>query len=375
MQTKNNSGRLAEKGKALSIRAALLFSAGLLMSHAAVAADNQAIIDLARQEARSGTFEIMVSSPKAERAQRAIMDAFQKRFDIKVNWNWTPLTSTVSAPRVHQQATSGLSVPSAIGGYGYNTYEHWFAQNGLDATVNWVEDFGEMFPQIKSAAEDGVLVEYRNRMLRQWDVQYVMVYNKNLVKLEEVPKSLWELTEPKWEGRFAMANNTPPPLDILAVDVGVEKAVELAEKLVANKPRFKQGPPAVVGAISNGEVAVGVSGYTALAEAQKARGAPIEWVPLEVMPVGPLFMFMLKDAPQPNLGKLFLAWLATEGSRVQEQEEYLSLFSNPDSVTTKKIKEMMPGVKVVEVKTMEELKQSEAAAKQIMQAVANVAGK
>jgi len=131
----------------------------------------------------------------------------------------------------------------------------------------------------------------------------------------------------------------------------------------------------VVGAILNGEVAVGVSGYTALAEAQMVRGALIEWVPLEVMPVGPLFMFMLKDAPQPNLGKLFLAWLATEGSQVQEQEEYLSLFSNPDSVTTKKIREMMPDVKVVEVKSMEELKQSEAAAKQIMQAVANVAGK
>jgi iron(III) transport system substrate-binding protein len=303
------------------------------------------------------------------------MDAFQKRFDIKVEWNWTPLTSTVSAPRVHQQATSGLPVPSAIGGYGYNTYEHWFAQNGLDATVNWVDDFGTMFPQIKAAAIDGVLPEYRNRMIRQWDVQYVMVYNKNLVKPQDVPKNLWELTEPKWAGRFAMANNTPPPLDIMAVDIGVEKAVELAKNLVANKPRFKQGPPAVVGAISNGEVAVGVSGYTALAESQKAKGAPIEWTPLEVLPVGPLFMFMLKDAPQPNLGKLFLAWLATEGAEIQEKQEYLSLFSNPDSVATKKIKKLMPAVKVVEVKTAQDLRQTEVAAEQIMKVVSSVAGK
>src|SRR5690606_21520836 len=229
-----------------------------------------------------------------------------------------------------------------------------------------------MFPRIKAAAIDGVLPEYQNRMLRQWDVQYVMVYNKNLVKPNEVPTSLAELAEPKWEGRFAMANNTPPPLDILAVDMGVEKAVELAERLVANKPRFKQGPPAVVGAISNGEVAVGVSGYTALAEAQKAMGAPIEWVPLDTVPVGPLFMFMLKDAPQPNLGKLFLAWLATEGGAVQEQQEYLSLFSNPDSVTTKKIMDARPDARVVEVKSMEQLKLTELAGKQIMQAVTNV---
>ena len=131
----------------------------------------------------------------------------------------------------------------------------------------------------------------------------------------------------------------------------------------------------VVGAISNGEVALGVSGYTALAEAQKRKGAPIEWAPLATMPVGPLFMFMLKGAPQPNLGKLFLAWLATEGAEIQEKEEYLSLFHDPDSATTQRIKAMMPDVKVVEVRTEEKLRESEAAAKQIMNAVASVAGK
>lgn len=341
----------------------------------AVAADNAAIVDKAREEAGKGTFMIMVSSPKSEQAQRRIMEAFQKRFDLDLDWEWTPLTSTVSAPRVHQQATAGLPVPSAIGGYGYNTYENWFAKNGLDAKVDWVADFGEMFPKIKNASVDGVLPSYQNRLLRQWDVQYVMVYNKNLVKPEEVPKDLRELTEPKWKGRFAMANNTPPPLDILAVDIGVDEAVALTKALIANQPRFKPGPPAVVGAISNGEVAVGVSGYTALAEAQKRKGAPIAWAPMETLPVGPLFMFMLKGAPQPNLGKLFLAWLATEGAEIQEKEEYLSLFSDPDSVTTQSIKKMMPDIKVVEVKTDEQLRQSEVAAKQIMSAVAGVAGK
>jgi len=51
------------------------------------------------------------------------------------------------------------------------------------------------------------------------------------------------------------------------------------------------------------------------------------------------------------------------------------LFHDPDSATTQKIKAMMPDVKVVEVRTEEQLRQSEAAAKQIMNAVASVAGK
>ncbi|MGB6104309.1 MAG: extracellular solute-binding protein [Pusillimonas sp.] len=344
-------------------------------SASAAGKDNGQIVEKARQEAQKGTFMIMVSSPKSEAAHKKIMEAFQKRFDIKVKWEWTPLTSTVSAPRVHQQATSGLPVPSAIGGYGYNTYEHWFAKNNLDAEVDWVGDFGEMFPKIKAAAVDGVLPDYRNRMLRQWDVQYVMVYNKNLVKPEDVPRSIEELTQEKWRGRFAMANNTPPPLDILAIDTGIEEIVDLTKRLVANEPRFKPGPPAVVGAISNGEVAIGVSGYTALAEAQKRKGAPIDWVPLDIMPVGPLFDFMLKGAPQPNLGKLFLAWLVTEGAEIQEDVEFLSLYSNEDSVTTRQINSLRPDVKIVEVKTAEELELTDQAKTRIMEVVAGVAGK
>jgi len=370
---------LKSRHSLLSVAVSVCLAAGFggLAANSALAAgkDNQEIIALAKKEAAQGKFMIMVSSPKAETAHRVIMDAFQKRFGIKVDWEWTPLTSTVSAPRVHQQATSGLAVPSAIGGYGYNTYEHWFAKNNLDATVDWVGDFGEMFPKIKAAAVDGVLPSYQKRMLRQWDVQYVMVYNKNLVKPENVPRSIEDLTKPEWKGRFAMANNTPPPLDILAVDIGIDAVVDLTKRLVANSPRFKPGPPAVVGAIANGEVAVGVSGYTALAEAQKKRGAPIDWVPLDTVPVGPLFDFMLKGAPQPNLGKLFLAWLVTEGAELQEQQEYLSLYSDPDSVTTKAIRKMRPDAKLVEVRSEEQLKLSETAAKAIMGVVAGVGGR
>jgi len=354
---------------------ALMALAAATLPAMAAGTDNQAIIGQARQEAAKGKFVIMVSSPKTEAAQRVIMDAFQKRFDIKVDWEWLPLTSTVSAPRVAQQAKSGLPVPSAIGGYGYNTYENWFVKNGMDAKVDWVGEFGSMFPKIKAPAIDGVLPSYRNRMLRQWDVQYVMVYNKNLVKPNEVPASIDELTQPKWRGRFAMANNTPPPLDILAVDIGAEGVVDLTKRLVANQPRFKPGPPAVVGAIANGEVAVGVSGYTALAEAQKKRGAPIDWVPMSTLPIGPLFDFMLKDAPQPTLGKLFLAWLVTEGAELQEQAEFLSLFSNEDAASTKMIKSKRPDVKVVEVRTEEQLKLTEGVAREVMNVVADVAGK
>jgi iron(III) transport system substrate-binding protein len=240
--------------------------------------------------------------------------------------------------------------------------------------VDWVKEFSPMLPGIKTAAIDNVMPKYQGRLARQWDVQYVMVYNTKLVKRAELPKSLGQLAEPKWRGRFAMPNNTSNPLDLLALEVGADGVLDMAKKLLANQPRFKPGPPAVVGAIASGEVALGVSGYTALAEAMKEKGAPVDWVALDTLPITPLFVFMLKDAPQPTLGKLFLAWLVTEGLAVQEKEEHLSFFGNQASSTTRAIKAMAPNVKTVEVRSEKDLElvtQTDAA---VMRVVAGAAG-
>jgi iron(III) transport system substrate-binding protein len=340
----------------------------------AFGADDKALIAQAREEAGRGKFQIMVSSPKAESGQRMIMDAFQKRFDIKVDWEWMPLTAPVSAPRIAQQVTSGIKPPSAIGGYPYQTFDAWIAKNGLDMTVDWLGQFGAMFPAIRSAAVDTVLPPYHGRMLRQWDAKYVMVYNTNLVKRADVPTTFDELTSAKWRGRFAMSSNTAVPLDLLALELGPDQTLELTKKLLANRPRFKPGPPAVVGAIATGEVVVGISGYTALAEAQREKGAPIAWVPMKSLYVGPLFVFMLKDAPQPTLGKLFLAWLVTEGRQVQEAAEYLSSYADKESSTTKAIATASPNIDVVEVRNEKEYEMVDHIRREIMKIVAGASG-
>lgn len=360
---------------AFAAPAMAMLAAAVLVANSAHADDGQAIIARAREEARQGKFINMISSPKGEKAQRALMEAFQKRFDIEVDWEWLPLTSAVSAPRVVEQAKANVPVPSVIGGYSYQTFDAWIVKNGIDTTVDWVGEFSSLFPAIKTAAVDGVLPQYQNKVLRQWDVQYVMVYNTDQVKAKDAPRRLEDLADPKWRGRFAMSNNTPPPLDILALHLGLDGAIDLTKKLLANKPRFKPGPPAAVGAIAAGEVPVGVAGYTALADAQKEKGAPIAWVPLDTLPVGPLFVFMLKDAPQPNLGKLFLAWLVTEGLKIQEKEEHLSFFANRDSETTKAILAASPDIKVVQVSSDEDQKLVEKAGREIMKLIAGVAGK
>jgi iron(III) transport system substrate-binding protein len=359
----------------LNRRAVIGAAAGLFaLAGTSYAADNQALIAKAREEADNGKFIVMVSSPKGEKEQRAVMEAFQKRFNIKVDWEWLPLTSPVSGPRIAEQAKSNVRMPSAIGGYGYTPFEQWIVKNDLAMKVDWVAEFGSMFPSIKTAAVDSVLPRYRNMLIRQWDVQYVMVYNTRLVKKADLPASLDGLADPKWKGRFGMSNVNSSPLELLALGTSVDASVGLAKKLIANQPRFKAGPPAVVGAVASGETALAVCGYTALAESLKAKGAPIDWVPLDPLPVQPLFDFMLKGSPQPTLGKLFLAWLVTEGAAVQEKEEYLSSWANEQSTTTRAIKAAKPGIKIVEVKDDKDMELNLQAEKALMEVIAG-AGK
>jgi iron(III) transport system substrate-binding protein len=363
--------------KALRLVSHAVGAAALLLGipQASLAADNLPLIAKAREEAAQGKFGIMVSSPKGEKEQKVLMEAFQKRFNIKVDWEWLPLTSPVSGPRVVEQAKANVRLPSAIGGYSYAMYEGWIVKNKLDMTVDWVKDFSSMFPRIKSAAMDTVLPRYQNKLLRQWDVHYVLVYNTKQVKKADLPTSLEQLADPKWKGRFGMSNVNASPLDLVGVDIGAEKVGELTKKLVANQPRYKAGPPAVVGAVASGEIALALCGYTALAESLKAKGAPIDWVVLDTLPLQPLLDFMLKGAPQPTLGKLFLAWLVTEGASLQEKEEYLSSFADTNSVTTQAIRRMSPNVKVVEVREDKDMELNLQAEKAVMDVISGATGK
>jgi iron(III) transport system substrate-binding protein len=314
------------------------------------------VLRAARKEATEGKFVSMVSSPKGEAGQRAIMEAFQKRFNLKLDWEWLPLTSPVSGPRVVEQAKSGVRLPTVIGGYPYALYEHWIVKNNLAEPVDWVGIFGKQFPAIKRAATDTVIGPYQGRLLRQWDVAYVMVYNTSLLNPAEVPTDIEALTTPAWRGKFAMSNNSAPPLDILAVANGQDKMLALMRRLMANEPRYKPGPPAVVGAVANGEVAIAVGGYSALADALKAKGAPVDWKPMATVPLGPLFVYALRGSPQPNLGKLFLAWLVTEGAEVQDRAEFLGVVADPNSRVSKRLREMAPSAKLVEAKSPDDLK-------------------
>ncbi|MBO0350234.1 iron ABC transporter substrate-binding protein [Phormidium pseudopriestleyi FRX01] len=86
-------------------------------------------------------------------------------------------------------------------------------------------------------------------------------YNTSLVSPEEVPQSITELTDPKWEGRIGWAptnGSFQSFVTALRLSLGEEQTKEWLQGIQANNPKVYSKNTAIVEALSRGEIAVGL---------------------------------------------------------------------------------------------------------------------
>jgi iron(III) transport system substrate-binding protein len=91
----------------------------------------------------------------------------------------------------------------------------------------------------------------------------VIVYNTDLVKASEAPRSIYELTDPKWKGQVAIADprfgSTSFHVAALYAELGDEKADEFFRKLKANGVKIAPGNSIVRDMVVRGEVKMGLT--------------------------------------------------------------------------------------------------------------------
>lgn len=90
----------------------------------------------------------------------------------------------------------------------------------------------------------------------------VIMYNTTLVSADEVPQSMFELTNPKWRGKVVFANSTNGPFQaqVAAMTklVGKDRTEQWLRDLVANDTAFFGGATDLRKAVGAGEFAIGV---------------------------------------------------------------------------------------------------------------------
>ncbi len=187
--------------------------------------------------------------------------------------------------------------------------------------------------------ERGVLSDYispvaedyqewtRKDGIQLFGIEYVgLIYNKEMVDPEEVPKRYEDLTDPIWKDRIVMANPSIHPTTISWL-VGLKENVfeteeawrDFLEGLAANNPMFVASFGPTPAPIESGEKHIGISMPKYIIT--KAP-APLDWARLEQPLLGtPRAIAVTSSAPNPEEAKAFVDyWLSNEAMSILANE-------------------------------------------------------
>jgi len=243
--------------------------------------------------------------------------AFNKRFDtrMKISFAAGPDMNARAARHI-TEIKSGRKVSSDIflGSQSHQALMH--KENALEKVnysglFSWVSKEMEIFP---------------GETVLAYTSPNGIVYNKNLIPKDKAPKNYADLVDPKlsptWAGKIAI-----PPyvawLAELSLVWGTEKVKDFTRKLVAisgGRLRYSEDERVV-----SGEFPIMANFGDALSAmwSWQPKGAPLVAVP-GVTPINTDYFQLSapKNAPHPNLAKLFVAFIATrEAQNILQKHE------------------------------------------------------
>jgi iron(III) transport system substrate-binding protein len=165
-------------------------------------------------------------------------------------------------------------------------------------------------PETKFVSPD--LVDDQGYWTAYYVNPYVLGYNTNLVQKSDVPKTYEALLDPKWKGgKISIDDSAYGLLAGLERAWGKEKAVAYLKALAAQQPVVMRGNTNRVQLTMAGEYPL-VIAYAPTIQRETSKGHPMDWVPLEPVPVQVNPMMLASRAPHPNAGKLFINFLLSK---------------------------------------------------------------
>ncbi|MBI4525656.1 MAG: extracellular solute-binding protein [Deltaproteobacteria bacterium] len=349
-------------GAAAFLALAFLQSVAPLGSNslAASATDFKKVLEGARKE---GKLIVWVSTPNREKTHRLLLDAFNKRFGLQTRWEWVAMHPTQSVTRVITEASAGRVNPDVLGAGGFGQVMK-LVETNLVKAYPWVDVFGKELPNI-GEPEGRVVKELRGMMLSWFDNTYGVAWNTKMIGDDKIPDRLEQFADPQWQGRLIVNVAGGSPFDILSLAMGTAKALELARKIEVTRPILKKGTPAVNAALTAGEAPAGLSSFFNAERAIK-NGEPQRFKFFQnYIPVSPLHIYVPEGSPNPNMARLFAAWLVTEGAPIFEREEIGGRYTDPRSKLAQFIKQRAGKAEMLVPRNLQEVKQVESLADEL----------
>jgi iron(III) transport system substrate-binding protein len=208
----------------------------------------------------SGDKSVTIYSGRAEALVKPVLDRFTQETGIALQVRYGT-TAQMAAQLVEEGANSPADV--------------FLAQ---DAGALGAVNKRGLFAALPSEVTAKVPAAYRaedNKWVGVTARARVLVYNPALVPAADLPRSVFDLTDPLWKGKVAVApTNGSFQAFVTAVRVqhGEARAKEFFTGLKANGVQIRDNNIAIVEDVDSGKVAMGLVNHYYLGEIAKERG-------------------------------------------------------------------------------------------------------
>lgn len=247
---------------------------------------------------------------------------FEEKYPgIKIDYSSLRPSDIVQRVISESQANHPLSVDAVAGSLSD-------LQSLLDQKLVTSVDFAKLGVPSDDLIQQGDVSVYRVYRDPQG-----LAYNTNLVKPEDLPDTWADLVNSKWAGKI-IADPSARYLAGLSLAWGEDKAVSWVQDFMkTSKPMVLSGATASMQKVSTGEAIATTSATYSAYGPWQAKGAPVGFKYLDLVPTFEYYAMVLKGAKHPNAAACFLSWLATPEAMDQQLKlEYKQNLSVPKGV-------------------------------------------
>jgi iron(III) transport system substrate-binding protein len=259
---------------------------------------DQRLVEKAKQE---GTLTLYTSMATTE--SNRLKDAFEKKYGVKVQI-WRALSENVLQRTVTEARARRHSVDV-------------IETNGPEVDALGREQLISEFYSPYLADLPGWAIPPHRLYVSDRANLFVVAFNTNKVKREEIPASYEGFADPKWKGKLAIEATDEEWMGAIVTYWGEERGMKFFRSLAALKPDVRKGHVLLAQLVAAGEVPVGLTVYSGNADSVKEKGGPIDWAPVEPLVGRPQGLALAKNAPHPYAALLFADFvLSPEGQKL-----------------------------------------------------------
>ena len=246
---------------------------------------------------------------------RPLISAFEAKYGIKILYQRVTVTEIVLK----------VSAEAAAGAHNVDFVDGTFTSQALkrkSLLLDWVPDSVARFPAGLVDAD------------RQWAAMNLYfatpAFNTDLIPKGTEPRALKDLLDPKWRGKIAWSSVAGSAsgagfIGAILREMGEEKGMAYLRAFAAQKP---VGVPtqarALLDQVMAGEYAIELQNFNSQVVVAKAKGAPVEWIPMNPATGVLIVGSVVKDAPHPAAAKLLFDFLeSAEGQGVFRDHDYI----------------------------------------------------